>query len=162
MDRIRNSVVQWQLVLQKDCSKVIAFVALNCLRTKSDGWHPFSPALAWTAKAAIGIVPLSLMFCVSTGSSLSPKLERTGFQFSSHQLDDLTGLQSELLSNSVKRCSILPRHHDDSINVFDGKFFDTFIHGFFEPDWKIWFNGVSTFRLAFYFVFDRDNVRYST
>ena len=53
----------------------------------------------------------------SAVSSLSPHLERIGRHLAPHQLDDFTRRQAELQANGIKTGSVLPRHHDDAVDL---------------------------------------------
>ena len=58
------------------------------------------------------------MLRVSTGRAGQPKLKRTRFEMRSHEFDDFTECQLELLADGVESCSIFPRHLDDAVDLF--------------------------------------------
>lgn len=57
------------------------------------------------------------MFSFPACGSFPPESERGGFEFSSHQGDDLTWSQSELSQDGVEACAIFPGHLDDAIDL---------------------------------------------
>ena len=78
----------------------------------------FSAALVWAAEPPYDHFAFRQMLRVTSGCAFSPQLERTRFEMRSHEFDDLTGGEFELLADGVESSAILPRHLDNSVDLF--------------------------------------------
>lgn len=82
----------------------------------------FSAALARATVATHGEVAFNEMLGVTTCCTFSPELEGSGFEISSHKLDDCTGLKPKLFPDCIEGRTVFPCHLDNSVGLSWGEF----------------------------------------
>ena len=104
--------------MQKSDHKSLVGAAVTGLRWVSFVWVAPSTSLGRTPKSAPIKVSLFLMLRIATLGSFTPHFKRRLFHVAAHKMNHLARRDSELLTNRIKSCAVLPGHLDDSVNLF--------------------------------------------